>query len=261
MFTETPTGEEQNRILDFIMEVGQSLLENGGEVFRVQQTMYIMAHAMHLQPFSVYVITNGIFATAGGEGLSAQRHIPRCGIHLGRVTALNELSRALAEGQVQDLEEGERRLEEIRNIPPSSFRLQIAASGAGAAFFAMLFGGSPADGAVAAVCGLLLSVFMIWAEKKRMVPLFAKLIGSALVFLIGQGCAVLFSPVEPDAAIIGALLVLTPGVPFTNGVRDLLHGDYLSGGIRLMDAALTAGAMACGVLLAYNVMKWGGAFG
>ena len=38
-----PDGEQRRRIMDFIMAAGQTLLENGAEVFRAEQTMEIMA--------------------------------------------------------------------------------------------------------------------------------------------------------------------------------------------------------------------------
>jgi len=47
----------------------------------------------------------------------------------------------------------------------------------------------------------------------------------------------------------GALMVLTPGVALTMGVRDILNGDYLSGSIRLLDALLLAGSIAGGGVL------------
>ena len=52
-------------------------------------------------------------------------------------------------------------------------------------------------------------------------------------------------------AIIGALMVLTPGVSLTMAIRDLINADYLSGTIRLFDALLVAGCLACGVALTY----------
>ena len=54
-----------------------------------------------------------------------------------------------------------------------------------------------------------------------------------------------------DTATIGALMVLTPGVALTMGIRDILNADYLSGAIRLLDAVLVAGSLACGVVLAW----------
>ena len=58
---------------------------------------------------------------------------------------------------------------------------------------------------------------------------------------------------NPSGAIIGALMVLTPGVALTMGIRDIINADYLSGTIRLFDALLCAGCLACGVALTYMV--------
>ena len=51
-----PGDEQRRRIMDFIMAAGETLLENGAEVFRVEQTMEIMARSFHLREFHVYVL-------------------------------------------------------------------------------------------------------------------------------------------------------------------------------------------------------------
>ena len=61
--------------------------------------------------------------------------------------------------------------------------------------------------------------------------------------------------VNANAAIIGALMVLTPGVALTMGVRDILNADYLSGSIRLLDALLIAGSIAGGVVLGWIMAR------
>lgn len=71
-----PDTEQRRRIMDFIMAAGQTLLENGAEVFRVEQTMEIMACSFHLREFHVYVLTNGIFASAGTAEISEVRNVP-----------------------------------------------------------------------------------------------------------------------------------------------------------------------------------------
>ena len=93
-----PDGEQRRRIMDFIMAAGQTLLENGAEVFRVEQTMEIMAASFHLREFHVYVLTNGIFASAGTAEMSEVRNVPTRTTHLGRVAAVNQLSRQIASG-------------------------------------------------------------------------------------------------------------------------------------------------------------------
>ena len=92
-----PDEELRRRIMDFIMAAGQTLLENGAEVFRVEQTMEIMARSFHLREFHVYVLTNGIFASAGTAEISEVRNVPVRTTHLGRVAAVNALSREIAE--------------------------------------------------------------------------------------------------------------------------------------------------------------------
>lgn len=250
---DIPQTEDQRReCMDFIMSAGQALLENGGEVFRVQQTMYMMASALHLKDMNIYVLSNGIFASCGTAEVSAIHHVPQCEIHLGRVAEINRLSRELTQGQINSLSEAQNRLAEIKAMPASPVQVQIIASGIGAACFAVLFGGSLADGAVAAAAGWLLACFLELSTKFIIYrPLFGKLAGSAVATAFCLAVSVLIPSIHSACATIGVLLVLTPGVTFTNGIRDLVHGDYLSGNIRLSDAVLQAGSMACGVGLVY----------
>ena len=110
------------RAADLVMDAGQTLLENGGEVFRVQQTMEIMAHSLGVRDFHVYVLTNGIFASASmgsTHNVSLIRHVPSVSIHLGRVEAINELSRELAAGRL-GVEEAEACLQQARSVPRTS---------------------------------------------------------------------------------------------------------------------------------------------
>ena len=75
------------RSFTLVLDAGQTLLENGSEVFRVQQTMEIMANSLGIEDFNVYVVTNGIFASAHSPDSSESltRHVPLVSIHLGRV--------------------------------------------------------------------------------------------------------------------------------------------------------------------------------
>ena len=70
------------------------------------------------------------------------------------------------------------------------------------------------------------------------------------------GCHLLDT--EASHAIIGTLMILTPGIAFTMGIRDFVQGDYLSGTIRMIDALLIAASIAIGaglVLSLYAFLK------
>lgn len=247
-----------DRAMELVVGAGQTLLENGSEVSRAQNTMEIMARTLGIAGFHVYVLTNGIFASAEGEGpdaapVSAVRHIPRTRIHLGRLEAVNALSRQLAAGQLT-LEEAEAALARARAMPVYGPRRSLLAGALGSACFGYLFGGGPAEVVTAFAAGVLEMLIVEGFGRAGVSKVFTDIAGAA-------GCTALALAARgiwgagylPSQAIIGALMVLTPGVALTMGIRDLINADYLSGTIRVFDALLVAGCLACGVALSYLV--------
>ena len=228
-----------DRALELVMDAGQTLLENGGEVFRAQQTMEIMAASLGVRDFHVYVLTNGIFASAhlpGRDAVSLVRHVPTVSVHLGRV-------------------EAEARLNTARTLPRSTPQLEILACVVGSAGFAYLFGGTLADMPVAAVAGLLEALVCQQFARHGINRIFTDIVAAFCGTIWAIAVQTVVPAVNANAAIIGALMVLTPGVALTMGVRDILNGDYLSGSIRLLDALLIAGSIAGGVVLGWIMAR------
>ena len=113
--------EDGKKVLELTVSVGEILLKNGAEIFRVQETMERIARAYRTENFHVYVISNGLFASVDedGRGHSTEvRHVPLSAPHLGRVAALNQLSREIEAG-ICPLEEAFARLEEVKHLPYS----------------------------------------------------------------------------------------------------------------------------------------------
>ena len=246
-----PSNEQRRRIMDFIMAAGETLLENGAEVFRVEQTMEIMARSFHLREFHVYVLTNGIFASAGTAEIAEVRNVPVRTTHLGRVAAVNALSRQIAAGGIT-LDEAESRLVQARRIPFPKGRTQLLAGMSGAACFALIFGGTLRSALAAAVSGFLVSGYLLLCEKKSLPGGFCKISAAALITLVCiLGCSLM--GIESSHAIIGTLMILTPGIAFTMGIRDFVQGDYLSGTIRMIDALLIAASIAIGTGLVLSL--------
>ena len=239
-----------DRALELVMDAGQTLLENGGEVFRAQQTMEIMAASLGVRDFHVYVLTNGIFASAhlpGRDAVSLVRHVPTVSVHLGRVEAV-------AAGKL-GVVEAEARLNTARTLPRSTPQLEILACVVGAAGFAYLFGGTLADMPVAAVAGLLEALVCQQFARHGINRIFTDIVAAFCGTIWAIAVQTVVPAVNANAAIIGALMVLTPGVALTMGVRDILNGDYLSGSIRLLDALLIAGSIAGGVVLGWIMAR------
>ena len=47
--------------------------------------------------------------------------------------------------------------------------------------------------------------------------------------------------------IIGGIILMVPGVAFTNAIRDMADSDYIAGSVRMMDAILGFFCIAIGV--------------
>lgn len=124
-------GGENNSILELSFQMGETLLRNGAEISRVQETMERVAQSYHAESFNVYVLTNGIFAVGKEQGKERSvelRHIISTNTHLGRICAVNQLSREIAEGK-HTVEEAFQELRRIQEIPYAPLPLAILAAG------------------------------------------------------------------------------------------------------------------------------------
>ena len=279
--------EQSRRALELVTRIGEVLLKNGGEIFRVQQTMQLVAKAYGIPGFQVYVLANGLFVSmqeegrtitrpvesgdaAGQEYLFGQEHlasqarlasqvryVPLSSVHLGRVAAVNNLSREIV-AQKYTVEEASRKIEQIDKLPFTSNAVQTLMSGLGAGAFCILFGGSLLDSAAAFLSGLVLWIFVLFLTARGANKIMVNILASALVTAMGVLFFHLFSFGDSmDMIVIGSIVPLLPGVPLTNSIRDYLNGDYLSGTIRMIDALLIAASIAIGtglVLSLYSLL-------
>ena len=250
------------RALDLTVRAGEVLLKSGAEIFRVQETMQRIASAYGVRPFHVYVISNGIFCCVDGSDecrVSEIRHTPLAPVHLGRVAAVNALSRGITAGRCS-LDAALAEIDRIEQLPFKPALMQVAASGMGSACFGYLFGASFYDSAAAFLAGAVLQLFLNFLGGRRVSKILQNLLGSAIAALTCILCHLLFPTLKPDNMIIGAIIPLVPGVPLTTAVRDFFNADYLSGTIRLIDAVLVASCIAIGVgfmLKLYSLLPGG----
>ena len=239
---------DNSKIMELAYEAGAILLENGAEISRVDETMRRIAGHYGVDDESFFVLSNGIMATA--KGFARTKFIPIKGASLDKVVAVNQLSREVSEGKC-DLEQLESRLKSIRAIRPKPAWEQIAASAFGSAAFCIIFGGGFADSIAAFVAGLVLWVYMLFVGYRHLSRIAGAITGGLLATLL---CGVMFRMglgTHLSNMIIGAIIPLIPGVPFTNGIRDLAHEDYIAGVTRLLDALLTFFCISMGVALAF----------
>ena len=95
--------------------------------------------------------------------------------------------------------------------------------------------------------GGVVSTFLYCAcVEAGLTPLLQNLIPAAVVTLYAE---VLARVIKAPATVflIPSIIPLVPGFAFTNGIRDLADGDYISGAVRILDAILVFLCVAIGV--------------
>lgn len=240
---------DSKEILTLAVEIGDALLRNGAEIYRVEDTILHILDAFGVEDSDVYVLSNGIFASANEnreDACSIIRHVPLGGIHLEKIAALNQLSREICEHKC-DIPTAWERLESCKSMPARNPFLLMMCCGIGCACFCLIFGGSLLDAFFALILGNLLEAFLLRQGKRKSSKFMTNIVGSAMVT---AGSLLLFNlglPIMQDKIVIGDIMPLVPGIAITNSIRDLFNGDYLSGAIHLLDALLTAMCIAVGV--------------
>ena len=183
--------QEEKEVMELALQAGHLLLENGAEIFRVEETVDRICRYYGIESENAFVLSNGIFITSGStreEIFAKVQHIPVSGVHLNRVAAVNQLSREIVEGRYT-IGEVRERLDEIRVMPGKTKTMQILASGVGSACFCMLFGGNLTDSAAAFVSGVLLYFYVLYISG----PHLSKIVGN-----IGGGACLLYTSDAAD---------------------------------------------------------------
>lgn len=239
----------EKEIVELALQAGHLLLENGAEISRVEDTMERICSHYGVQSANEFVIGNGIFMTAGsgnGNVFAKVEYIPVSRTHLDKVAAVNQLSREIAEGKYtvpQAMEE----LTKIRNMSGKRKIVRYFASAVGSAAFCYLFGGSIRDSLIAFMAGFLLYIFILNVSDAHLSKIVGNIAGSALVTIISGVMYLIGIGEHLNFIIIGSIMPLVPGVAFTNAIRDVAGGDYISGYVRMLDALIMFFCIAIGV--------------
>ena len=231
------------------ISIGEELIKNGGEVDRVEDTLERLLKYYEFNRPNVFVVSNGIFLTVdeGTENtITCVRTIPNWGINLEKISLFNALSRQICQGKCSVTEAMER-IEEIKNLKQRSDLSMIMATALGSAAFRYIFGGRIYEMLIAFIVGFVLKAFMCRSAKQKVSKFMVSLIGSVIVSVIAVIFCYVFKGLHIDEIVIGSIIALVPGVALTTSIRDFFSGDYLSGGIHLIEALLTAVCIAAGV--------------
>lgn len=255
---ETCRGAEDEP-MEVLRLAARLIMENGGESFRVEETISRMGKCFGLEEVECFAAPSGIFFSYKKPSGQTETAILRVRVKetdLNRVDQVNHVSRDLAEGRIAP-SEAMGLLREIEQQPTVfPYWLVCLAVGITALGFTMMFQGNLADCLIA-----LVITSLVWAgnrllQKIRISGNAPTLLNSFLnTFLVLILCRL--TGLGNTATIIpGVLMPLVPGLAMTSGVQDTVRGDMLSGLSHGIQAILTAVLIAAGVLTATTLVNY-----
>ncbi len=252
---------DYNTLLDLSTDLGYELAMCGAETFRVEESISRVLKAYGLEG-EVFAIPNCLtvsIETADGRPMTRMRRIGYHGNDIDGVERLAGLSRRIC-AEKPDPVQAKALLQEIcAGKREYSLLIYFLGSFLGAFGFAMVFGGNVVDGLCGGFCGLIVGAINRMMDKMKANQFFRTIAASFPMALVAYAMSAVGITKNPDMVTIGALMILVPGLLFTNAMRDIIFGDTNSGTNRIVQVLLIAAAIALGTAAAWNTaaLLWG----
>ncbi len=252
---------EYSKLLDFASDLGYALAMSGAETFRVEESISRVLAAYGIAA-EVFVIPNCMHISIEPEIGRPLTRMRRIGIHGNDLEAMERYSglsrRICAETPAPEI--AAQWLEETRRACRRySFPIHLLGNVLGALGFALMFGGTLADALCSGLCGLVVGLVIRFMNNLRANQFFSTIAAAFPMALLAYGLEHVGLADHSDIVNIGALMILVPGLLFTNAMRDIIFGDTNSGINRIVQVLLIAVAIALGTATAWNAASflWG----
>lgn len=245
------------KLLNTIVRAGSLLIESGAEVYRVEETMVRMTHGFKGVEFAdSYVTVTGIMfsLTVDHQTVTKIVRIKNRSVDLNCIDQINSLSRRVCEEHMS-VDELADEISKIENHDRYSFFVTTLFGAVGAAGFGIFFDGNVQEVIASFIIGILIRCVSYFLEKRKLNPFFVNMLSAGVAAMSALFIHGICKVCRVDVMIISSIMLLVPGLAFTNAVRDTVAGDYISGMAKMTEAFLTAIAIAigCGFVLFYAI--------
>ena len=244
------TEEEAVAVVRFALKVGEHLQINGGEVSRVEDTVQRICRAYGAARVDVFAITSVIVVTAiwsGGVVITQSRRVKGIDKNTTRLEAINTISREVCANPIP-VKEAHKKLDEALEKGKLSKKRFLIGSLIATTSFAAFFGGDWKDVLVT----FFVTFLIVFSQFANNYLGGNRLLSNVMCCFFASTAATLicfWSGASLDMVMAGCIMVLIPGISMTSAVENLILGDTLSGLLGLMEALITAVALAGGFML------------
>lgn len=247
---------DYNTLLEVAVELGYQLSMAGAETYRIEDSVSRVLRTYDLES-EVYSVPNCLIVsieTPEGKPMTRMRRIGYHGNSLDAVEKFNTLSRYICAHKPEP-EKAMRWLRDTESkVSRYSFPIILVASFFSAFGFCFLFGGTVIDAICAGICGLVVGLINRFMDILKTNQFVRTITAAFFMALLAYALGAFGVMDSADATVIGALMLLVPGLLFTNAMRDIMSGDTNSGINRIMQVLLIAAAICLGSGAAWSVL-------
>ena len=252
---------DYDTLLDLVSELGYNLAMSGAETFRIEDSInrILSAYGVESEVFAIPNCLTISMKTAEGKLATRLKRIGYHGNDLDSVEKYHSLSRRIC----SEKPDPKTAMQWLHTTSASRvhYSLPICLLGniLGAAGYAVFFGGTLVDAACAGLCGVLLGLTDRFLEKFKANQFFRTIATAFIMAFTAYATGAMGIADNTDTVVIGTLMILVPGLIFTNALRDIIFGDTNSGINRIVQVFLIAAAIALGTGAAWNLSNtlWG----
>lgn len=250
---------DENDILYLASYVGKLILESGGETYRAEDMVDKVCNYYGLESNS-FAVLSSILTTVRGRDRRFFTNIEKIRmrtINIEKIAEVSDLVRNIENYSFKDFLERVKAIDEEKSHP---FIYTLIGSCFAAGAFAFYFNGDYRDCIGAVLGAFTVSTLGYLSVKLEINNFFLNLVGGILCSLSAYACFRVGIIHSINVTIISTLMLLVPGIAFTNSIRDLIAGDLVSGIARGVEAFMVGTALAIGSGITLSIIKTLGGF-
>ena len=239
---------DYNTLLDMSVELGYRLAMSGAETFRVEESIsrVLQSYGIQAEVFAIPNCLHVSIETSEGKPMTRMRRIGHHGNNLDAVEKYNNISRKICTEHPTPDVAAQWVDDTTKAVKEYSLAYILFGNFVISSSFAVLFGGNFRDSICAGVCGLVVGIVNKFMDDMKVNPFFGIITSAFVMSIIAYFASYAHLIDSVDTTIIGTLMILVPGLLFTNALRDIIYGDTNSGTNRIVQVFLIAAAIALG---------------
>lgn len=233
------------KVLNIAGDIGEALLKNGSEIYRLETNVCgaVKHFGFECNCFATLTCLIVGIEDENGETITIVRRISSRQTNLDKVYKIITLVENIDKYTMDEIKSAIQNIDKEETYTEYQILLAYCIV---AGFFSTLFGGGSRDFLVAVVGGLSIGIFNKFCELIDVGSFFVNLICGFIATAVGALSQKYGFIPDMSIPIISALMILVPGVPFVNSMRDIFSDDLVTGISRFIEVIMIGTSIAVG---------------